>query len=228
MVTRILTMVGIVLALSIPASCQVSYVPLNLSAYSNFRLQDGDPAFPCGSVVLGGVPFSIPSLGNNEWSSQRAAGSNPRTLEVTLDLYSVVEVQTIMNTAWGQPGPNCYCWLEFIGSGGAYFRKDLIGNDDVRDYRDSAWTNNVNGITTVNVWSGGDRHRLDKQTITLPDEFRTQTLTRVRLTDIGADDFQRIGLYGLTVGVVPEPSTILALAFALTTLTGTMMRRRRQ
>jgi hypothetical protein len=43
-------------------------VPIDLSAYANFRIQNAgysSAQYPSGDLTLGGVPFSIPSTGNN-------------------------------------------------------------------------------------------------------------------------------------------------------------------
>jgi len=182
------------LGLPVPA-----YHPVDFSAFHNANMQnDLDPAFPSGSVTLGGVPFVIPQSGNNYWHSVAATGPNPRTIDIPLGRFGVWEVHTLINTYWGAPGPTSYASLEFFGSDGAYYRKDLIGNDDIRDFNDFVFTNQINNTTTVNVVSVGP-HRLDKQRIALPAEFRNQTLDTVRLSDTGGDNLQRAFLAGMTV-----------------------------
>lgn len=222
---RILLAIGLVLMLSVTAWCQVSYHPVNLATYANFDLNYDGTAYPDGRTNLGGIPFDIPTVGYSEWCAQYATGANPRILDIDVGLSSAVEVQTLINTAWGQPGPSCYCWLEFFGSEGAYYRKDLIGDVDLRDIRENTWTNTINGTTTVNVWQGvspsiGAMHRTDKQSILLPAAFQSQRLVRVRLTDVGDEGFQRVLIYGLTVGTVPEPSSVLALLCGIAGLGG--------
>ena len=171
--------------------------------------------YPEGDLVWGGIPFSIPTGGNNYWSSRWscngpppeepcALADNPRSIDVAVHRFGVREVHTIINTAWGRSGTPAYAWLEFFGSGGAYFRKDLVGNDDVRNW-DSSSPNEINGITTVNVFAedpdGKYERLLDKQMIELPNEFHTQTLETIRMTDNGGESLSRAFLYGITVGV---------------------------
>jgi hypothetical protein len=122
-----------------------------------------------------------------------------------------------MNSTWGAPGPNSYAYLEFFGSGGAYFRKDLVGNIDIRDYGHPGFTDTINGTTTINVYrqpipgQPTGYWTLDKQEIDLPDAFHTQTLDRIRVVDNGANYSeglsyaQRVFLYGVTVQALTLP-----------------------
>jgi uncharacterized membrane protein len=175
------------------------YLPVDFSALHNGNLQTGtNISFPSGEILLGGVPFVIPASGDNYWHSAAATGPNPRTINIPVGRFGVMEVHTLINTYWGQGGPASYASLEFLGSDGAYFRKDLIGNEDIRDFKNFFWTNNINGTTTVNVvWVNPDR--LDKQRIVLPSDFHNETLSTIRLSDIGGDVFQRTFLAGVTV-----------------------------
>jgi hypothetical protein len=143
--------------------------------------------------------------GNNYWNSYYAEGLNPRILEAPVNQYGVTEVHTLINTLWGRPGPESYAYIEFIGSDGAYYRKDLVGNDDIRDVRPNIYTTNViNETTTINVWTDG-YYRLDKQQYILPIAFHTQNLDTIRLVDNGADGWQRVFLAGVTVKtLLPE------------------------
>jgi uncharacterized membrane protein len=166
----------------------------------NANLQDVDGAFPAGLVTLGGVLFNIPSTGNNYWHSVAAGGPNPRSIDVTTSRPGVVEVHTLINTYWGQPGPTSYAYLEFFGSDGAYYRKDLIGDIDVRDFNQLSFTNNINGTSTTNVVTIGS-HRLDKQRIDLPADFHNETLVKITLSDNGSDGLTRAFLAGVTVRI---------------------------
>jgi hypothetical protein len=147
---------------------------------------------------LGGVPFEIPTQANNYWHSEHADGDNPRSIDIFVGRPDVREVHTLINTYWGQSGPGSYAWLEFFGSDGAYFRKDLVGNEDIRDFNQLWFTNSINGTTTVNVVLIGS-HRLDKQAIALPADFQDEELSTIRLSDNGAYNWQRVFLAGVTV-----------------------------
>lgn len=169
-----------------------TYFPVTITP--NAQLATG---FPTGSVTLGNVPFVIPESGLNYWNAETAGGPNPRALDIYTNRYGVARVYTIINTFWGKTG-GPFVSLEFFGDNGAYHKKDLYGNVDIRDYNKSTWTNSINGTTTVNVFENAT-WRLDRQRIDLPAAFASQALVRVRLSDSGATDFQRAILIGVTL-----------------------------
>lgn len=179
----------------------------NLEFIRNSPYPDGGTTpWPRGDVTLGGVPFHIPQTDPVIWNTHDPylTGPNPRPLDIALNQSDVQRVYTLINTFGGQPGPAAHAWLEFWGSEGAYYRKDLVGNSDIRDYNFDGWTNGINETTTVNVFLhspgvyNGER-RLDMQIIDLPSAFQTQTLTQIRLSDNGDGNFQRVFLVGITV-----------------------------
>ncbi|MHC4620663.1 MAG: SUMF1/EgtB/PvdO family nonheme iron enzyme [Planctomycetota bacterium] len=198
--------------LLITSSAFGSLKTIDFSSSHNARMQDFDPTnaqyFPEGHVVLGGVHFIIPSGTNNIWQSNASPGS-PDYVEITVGEFGVVGVHTLINTHGGVTG-GPYAWLEFFGTNAAYHRKDLYGDDDVRDYYENWYTNNINGTTTTNVFKYGSGYqnevRLDKQWIDLAPGFHTETLTSIRLTDNGAPSpGQSPFLAGITVEYIPEP-----------------------
>lgn len=170
-----------------------------------------------GALTLGGIPFVIPQSGDNYWAAELVPGSNPKTLTIPVNIFAVSEVHTLINAWWGVPGPTSLAFLEFFGDDGAYFRKDLIGDIDIRDYNQNIFTNQINNTTTTQVisyqgWVGGQQ-RIDKQEIILPADFCDETLSEIRLTDVGEIYVQRVFLAGVTVGSlgtspVPEPAAL--------------------
>lgn len=182
------------------------YVRIDLSPFANARIQTYQSCaatYPEGDVLLGGVPFSIQNVGgNNAWNAQNAGGPHPRELEIPIYAKHAVEVHTLINTFYGQNGPESYITLEFFGSNGAYFVKELIGNEDVRDHFQSGWTNEINGTTTTEVFLNG-RCRLDKQRIVLPTGFACQSLTHILLTSWGGTSISEASIQGLTIVTDP-------------------------
>jgi hypothetical protein len=188
-----------------PGSGTPAHTIIEFERNAPFPGEDNTPWLR-GDVILGSVPFRIPETDPSVWKSEDpfVTGPNPRILDVLINQMGVDRVYTLINTGGGAPGPTAYAWLEFWGDGGAYYRKDLVGDVDIRDYNYDGWTNAINGTTTVNVFLhnpgvyNGER-RLDMQIIDLPEEFHTQILTQMRLSDNGGDNLQRTILEGVTV-----------------------------
>lgn len=198
-----------------------SFQTIDFSSSHNWRMQDfgvtNAQHLPEGNVVLGGVPFSIPVGTNNVWySDEERPDPPPYVLEIVVNEYGIEGVHTLINTGGGVTG-GPYVWLEFFGTNGAYYKKDLYGDLDMRDYYYNWYTNNINGTTTTNVFTYGagyqDEVRLDKQWIDLPAIFDAETLSNIRLTDDGAPwPEQYPFLAGVTVEYIPEPATLALLA----------------
>jgi hypothetical protein len=207
----------LVLGLTAWARAELTYTPV--SFFFTTRAQNWEPQFPMGDQTFGGIPFGIPTSGNNTWHSEYAADSIPRYLDISLNIFGVHEVHTLINTWWGQEGT--YNSLEFWGSDNAYYKVDLYGNSDIRDYNNDGWTNNINGTTTTNVWQIDNQYRrIDKQFIALPADFWDENLTSIRFSDTGAGYYTRGYLYGVTVGAVPLPSALLLFGTGLLPLVG--------
>jgi hypothetical protein len=222
-----------------------TFYPVDFSSQANFSWSGTYvpgwgiciPDAPTGPVTLGGIPFNIASngAGNQAWNAAIAAGgttgsNDPGGMESTtinVNVHGATNVYTLINTWIGQPGPDSYAWLTFIGSGGATYTKYLVGNVDIRDYNGAAFTDSINGTTTTNVFSSGNQ-RLDMQNVALPPAFATQTLTTIELVDDGGPGLQRTILDGVTVtSPTPEPSTLALLFAGAAGLLGYAWKRRR-
>lgn len=209
----------IVTGLAVAAPARADFITVSLAPYANRRMQYYQPSsagYPEGLVTLGGIPFNIQTAGGlNAWNAEYP-GAYPHVLDIPLNIANAQEAHTLINTFYGQPEPQSYVTVEFFGTGGAYYRKDLIGNVDVRDHYHPGWTSTINGTSTVNVYSsGGDpgsESVLDKQQYLLPASFLGQTLTEFRLTSTGGvliSDATIQGLTFVTADVaVPEPGTL--------------------
>src|SRR5262249_38868308 len=105
---------------------RTEYQAIDFSTWANTKLSSlgaVSSTFPTGSFVANGVPFFIPISGNNLWHSELATGPNPRFVDIPVEKFGVTAVDTLINTYWGQHGPNSYATVEFFGSGGAYYKK---------------------------------------------------------------------------------------------------------
>lgn len=183
---------------------QTAKIPIDISGIANQRwtIFDGGETMPTGDQQYNGVPFRIPSEDRNAWIQ---FGNQGGKVTITPNVVGATTVYTLMNTVWGQAGPASYVSLEFTGSKGATYTKNLVGNIDIRDFNaPTEFADQINTTTTINAWTGpfyqGDSfHLLDQQIITLPAAFATQTLTTVTITDTGRDGFQHAILAALTV-----------------------------
>lgn len=209
----------------------LNYQPVDFSAYYNDQyVEVNGHTYPTGSQTYLGVPFQL-SNDHWFWTARYISKPNPITLELNVNIQGAREVHTLISTYWGEKSPGTYAYIEFFGTGGAYYKKDLDGNDDIRDYNyNPSYTTSINGITTVQVWDNGSGQHLDKQFFDLPAAFDHETLTKIILADNGGEYFQRVILFGLTVGYdvcpVPVPGTLLLLGSVLVPLALLKQRRR--
>jgi hypothetical protein len=137
-------------------------------------------------------------------------------MTINLSIPNPTTVYTLINTGGGWPGPPHKGAIEFKGSGGAYYAKVLVGDYDMREnypYCNNPCTTSINGTTTTNVWTSGN-YVLDMQTITLPPEFQSQSLTQIILLDWDiASAYSFVALAGVTVASTSSP-----VASAVTTV----------
>lgn len=209
---------GVVWLIPASANADPIFTPIDISTHYNARIQTLQPSaatIPEGNVVFGGVPFQTGVGGNNIWWGEVALRGIPGFIDIPVGVSGVDVVHTLINTSYGRAGPPALASLEFFGTGGAYYKKDLIGDDDIRDHFFAFWTNSINNTTTVNVFTAGsgflNESRVDKQAIDLPDVFLGETLEKIRVNDIGQTLVQAVILYGVTVEsrvVVPEPASV--------------------
>lgn len=187
-----------------------SFVSVNIGRYATASLQAINSVYPSGSpVVLGDVPFDIPSVGNN-FIETSTFGDTVVALEFPIGLANVAGVHTLINTYWGEIGPGTLASLTFTFDDGSTFVKPLDGNVDIRDCYQNIFTNAINGTTTANVFTtdvdgsvGPNLYRLEKQFVDL-SAFANKTLVSMTLTDVGATMVQRTMLSGITVQVMDQ------------------------
>ena len=222
------------------------YTPVTqLSAFYNYRLSDLDPGFPGaapdqnGLTKLGGVPFSIPTEGDNLFRGS-TTDNDIELLDMRVNVDGPMKVHTLINTWWGTT--LCRASVTFYFAEGDPYRVLLYGNEHIRDYNQyHLWTNNLasedasQGMTMENVVSvprlsdnylpaDSVEHRMDMQTIELPLIYNADTLTRIVVKDwggwyydpaTGSGYAQRLLVSGITVennpNLVPEPATLAVL-----------------
>lgn len=207
-----------------PQAIAGTFQTISLAGVANDQLAfvfAPDTTYPMGEpTLLGGVPFDIPSSGDNIYNANYAASQGPGTvsLNVPIHLSGVIGVHTLINTGWGQIGPQSLLTVAFTFSDSTVLEKALIGNQDIRDHFGGDWTNSINGTSTINVYStiqdghaGFGEYRIDKQFFDL-SAFENKTLTSISLVDSGDYQVQRAYLFGMTVEVVPEPSSVMLAA----------------
>ncbi len=182
-----------------------NFVPIDFSTSFNWSTayQISGELFPTGELLLGGAPFSIPTVGLNAWHSNEVLGRNPHVLEIPVDVSHAISVHALINSWWGVPGPGSLATVEFYGCNGTFYSKPLIGNEDIRDYFNGSYTNSINGTSSTEVFGNGTV-RMDKVRIDLPAAFLTERLSLVRIVDTGDSGVQRVWVGGLSVetGVV--------------------------
>ncbi|HXM44902.1 MAG TPA: hypothetical protein VN924_26935 [Bryobacteraceae bacterium] len=192
-------------------SARAGQIPIDISALVNepwtFDSAPGGAwilngsTFPTGSQNFGGVPFAIPTGPNNYWGAAAAVnfGTGVVSLTIPVGVSGVTSAFTLLNTMWGEAGPNAYLFITFTGSNGATAKQPLVGGVNVRDYNNDGTQNNINNTSTTQVWTNGLGQRLDRQEYILPAEFATQVLTSVTITDAGASEYSRGVFSGITV-----------------------------
>ncbi len=189
------------------------YLTVDFSSQFNFSRTDNvlsnGYTFPAGNQTYQNVPFHVGSGPNGSdpwgWTAHWAVSSGPAKLTIPTNIPGALEVYSLLNTSWGQPGPGSLASITFNATNGLSHTVLLVGNSDIRDYNDYIYTNLINNTTTREVFNNNLGQRLDMQTYTLPQAFALETLTSIVLDDIGANGVQRIFAAGITVKALPAP-----------------------
>ncbi len=181
-------------------SCVPKARPIDISKFANDWSAWNEETYPAGARILDGVPFLIPDGPNRLWHAGAGVFDPlPITLAIPVKQPAVSAAFFLMNTIWGQAGPQSYLALSFDGDGGAHFEKNLIGGVDIRDYNRGVYTNTINGTTSRPVFDDGRGQRMDLVQVDLPPEFRRQTLETITIRDTGRYNFQRAILWAVSV-----------------------------
>ena len=191
------------------ATAATTWTPLDMSGAWNHPAPEINPgSFPEGPQTFACVPFE---LGENDglwcWHAYAASGENPRVLEVAAGIEDARVVHLLMNTYWGSATPDL-ARVELVGVTGAVHAVPLLGNDDIRDYNQRGYTNAINGLGTIEVWTNGSGQRMDRVSIPVPASLDGGSLAAVRVVDEGVDGVQRVFVAAITVGSGGEPADL--------------------
>jgi len=196
-----------VLQADISGMAYAKYKPVDFSNQFNFNLAKNPTAAniincPTGDVTFNGVPFFLyPWTDNNTgWSAYFAPGNDPRKLVMPVNEDGVAGINLLACTYYGATGPASYASVSFWANGSIVYTKELIGNQDIRDYNNSTYTNNINNTTTVNAWQSKEgKTRLDNVHIQMPVTTRIDSIL---ISDNGGNG-QRIFIIAATVEKTP-------------------------
>lgn len=181
-------------------SCAPKAMPIDIAKFANDHGFWNEEMFPAGPRILDGVPFLIPDGTERAWhAGEGTPDARPIALAISVRRPAVSQAFFLLNTLWGQPGPESYITLEFAGDRGAHFEKKLIGGVDVRDYNHGVYTNTINGTTTRLAFDNGHGQRMDVIQVDLPPDFHQQTLETITIRDTGGFNIQRTTLWAVSV-----------------------------
>jgi hypothetical protein len=196
-------------------SARAGEIPIDISSLVNepwtfsddpvgFAIFNGN-TFPTGSQNFGGIPFAIPTGPNNYWAGGAAADFGAGTVRLTIPIgqSGVTSVFTLINTMWGEPGPDAYLYVTFTWSNGATATQPLVGDVNVRNYNPPGYTGTINNTSTIQVWDNGLGEVLDRQEYILPAALASQVLTSATITDTGNEYSSRAVFSALTVSTCP-------------------------
>lgn len=140
--------------------------------------------FP-GRHTWNGVPFIL----ENRLKYANAKVFAEGTLTIPVNVRGVAKVYSIINSAWGEFGATIGK-IEFVGSGTAYYKVDLIEGINVRDHYNGNFNNIIDGIHAVPAFiPGPGEGRLDMQIYTLPSSFARETLKEIVFTGYESPDY---------------------------------------
>jgi hypothetical protein len=182
-------------------TCTPKAYPIDISHLVNDGSLWNAELAPRGASQFQNVPFLMPAGPKRFWRGSVASdnGARPVSLTIPVNRASVSTAYFLLNTEWGQPGPQNYLALEFNGDHLARFEKKLVGGVDVRDYHNGTWLNTINETTTRSVFDNGRGERIDLVEVPLPAEFQGRTLESITLRDTGRPNFERAILWAVTV-----------------------------
>lgn len=205
--TAICPNIGLLLQADVTGAAYAKYKTVDFSNQFNFNISTNTFGLqfvncPTGNVTFNGIPFILYPWSNTYtgWNAINATGPDPRKLFIPVNEDGVVAINLLANTYYGVPGPTSYVSVSFWANGGEVYKKDLIGDQDIRDYNAAQFTNQINNVSTINAWLSPNRqNRLDNVRIQMPSPTRIDSIV---INDHGGNG-QRIFILGATVEKTP-------------------------
>jgi hypothetical protein len=204
----------------------VEYIKLDLPEVNHsLNAMTNGGSYGTGGEYLslnGGVPFTIANGTDgafNIWHSVYDYDDHLTSFSVAQ--YGIIaKVHTFINIWWGSANANIGT-ITFTGSAGAVYSVDFVVGQNVRDHFQGDFVNHILSPTTSLAYSPGSGVILDRQEFVLPQEFSTQALTSITVTDTNFGDNYagKIFLTAVTLErAVPEPMTIALFGIGILSL----------
>lgn len=223
----------ILVVVSATYSSATAYVNVSLTLIANMS---EDLNTPKGWCEMGGVPFYFPSSGNSYALTEDEHWTQfPTNFHLTTSIDSPQEIYVLYACH--------YCYLgyrdQMVGKlvfsfeGGENQEVPLIAGYNIRGcIEGSEWLNTTSSSDVQEVWTGsetdGRNASLDMLTIQAPNCTR---LIGIDIVDTSAQTTiggaAGIGLRGITVQTIPEPSSLFTLLCGIGGIGGLACRRRK-
>ena len=199
----------------LPAMVEHAF-PISLVHLANASTEEGYEAPPLGAVVLGGIPFDLPSGQNSATTQAEPLSANPTVLAAESRVERPQQVHLLLTAgnlyAEYQNRPLGVVRLRFAS--GSVQEERLIAGYNLREWKmlDQATVATTSASSVREVWRTGSRHGgtgvIDMLTIDVAPENRGSTLMAVELVDTSVQDIgsmdPAINWLGLTViGLTP-------------------------
>lgn len=242
-------------------SVQAAYVPIDIPILTSTFSKDynATPTSP-----LGGVTFNFPTVSEaqpydffafDDWMLDKnlnyistvntSWGTQALTMTMPVNpISSATTAYLLLNTNWGRPAKLMAGMVTFVTNTGDSSSIFLRGNENIRDWNNSFYTNGLTGSNAEKVFSvtsdsWGLEGRIDMLTVDLRTLLNepNEKLTNIVFMDYGLDEYgdhsgkeigyggehksgyaSHIRVEGVTIESVPEPSTLLLLALGLCVL----------
>jgi len=200
---------------SLAGLARAATIDLDLSSLVNADLTtySGGDAYPQhgGSLTVGGIPFTLATIGPNSDTAiiqASTAGGVLETYSIPVGVFGVTSADTLINSAFGSCTTDIG-ELDFVGASSTY-TYTLTEGSNVRDHFNGAFCNTAPNVAATASFGGG-ADRLDMQQITLPASFASDTLERIDFKSFGqgfsGSPFLAAAAVETGTATVPEPAT---------------------